>query len=210
MRVPRRHSRSERSQAGGVTIMVALMLLVFITLTAVGMSRNSFREVVIAGTSRQGTMARNVADSGIEWSIYWMDFTNSASATGPALKLNQLKVALLQNSPLSGQPWDVMSANAASPTRYTPGATKTESLPTVLTPTGTTTTQEFTAGLIRMGKLPIADISQGIGSGAYTPSVGKESQAAPDLWAVRTDAQVRVGGVTFIHAKELWVSTPVQ
>jgi hypothetical protein len=38
--------RPRCSQSGGITILVALMLLVFLTIVAVGMSRNSFREVV--------------------------------------------------------------------------------------------------------------------------------------------------------------------
>jgi len=61
-----------------------------------------------------------------------------------------------------------------------------------------------------MGKLPVTDISQGSGSGAFTPASGGPLRQAPDLWAVRSDAQVQQGSVTFIHAKEAWISTPVQ
>jgi hypothetical protein len=60
-----------------------------------------------------------------------------------------------------------------------------------------------------MGKLPIVNMSQGTGSGGFTPASGGPLLLAPDLWAIRSDAQVNQGSVTFIHAREVWVSTPV-
>jgi Tfp pilus assembly protein PilX len=45
--------RANQAQTGAITIMVALMLLVLLTLSAIGMSRNSFREVVNSAFSRQ-------------------------------------------------------------------------------------------------------------------------------------------------------------
>ncbi len=199
--------RSERKgESGGITILVTLMLLVFITLTAVGMSRNSFREVVISGTARQGSLARNVADSGMEWSIYWLDDKNALSATaGAATNLGVLKTYLNQQPSLSGKAWDLMSPGNL----YTPGSHTAVTLPSISTPAGTSMTQAFTAGLTRMGKLPITDVSQGVGSGAFAPATGAQNVLAPDLWAFRADAQVTVQSVTFIHAKELWVSTPI-
>ncbi|GEM_PF-896196 len=210
MRAPLLNGK-RKGEAGGITIMVALMLLVFITITAVGMSRNSFREVVISGTTRQGSLARNVADSGIEWSIYWLDYANSSSATDSAANLNAMKIALLQNSSNSGRAFDIMSSSPTSPTAYVPAsATAAVSLPTITTSAGTTMTPSYSAGITRMGKLPITDMSQGVGTGAFAPAEGGESNQAPDLWAVRADAKVLVGSVTFIHAKEVWISTPVQ
>lgn len=189
-------------QAGGITILVVLMLLVLLTVAAIGMSKNAFREIVISGTARQGSMARNVADSGVEWSIYWLDLNNSASASGMAQNLVNLKATLLADPTKAGQPWDVA---ASSPMTYVPGANTAVTLSTA-----NGTTQAYTIGLTRMGKLPIADMSQGIGTGAFTPATGAESKQAPDLWAVRSDSQITVGGVTFAHAKEAWISTPVQ
>ena len=202
-------TRTRPAETGGVTILVALMMLVFITITALGLSRNSFRQVVISGTARQGAMARNTADSGIEWSIYWMDYANSASAVNSAANLNAMKVALLQNNAISGTAYDIMSS-ATTPVVYVPGANTAVTLPAVTTTGGTAVTQAFTAGLTRMGKLPITDMSQGVGSGVFAPAQGGESLQAPDLWAIRTDAQVTVAGVTFVHAKETWITTPVQ
>lgn len=204
MRIPNRHLKNP--EAGGVTILVVLMLLVLLTIAAVGMSRNSFREIVMSGTARQGGMARNVADSGVEWGIYWLDLNNSQASDAPleAQALNALKVALLKDQTLSGRAWDITS----TATLYTPGANSVVALPT--SSTLTDTTQTFTAGLTRMGKLPITDMSQGNGTGAFAPASGAEVKQAPDLWALRSDGQVTVGGVTFTHAKEAWISTAVQ
>ncbi|WP_005033771.1 hypothetical protein [Holophaga foetida] len=194
-------------QAGGITILVVLMLLVLLTIAAIGMSKNAFREIIISGTARQGSMARNVADSGIEWSIYWLDLNNSASASAAAEAkiLNSLKLALLADPTKSGTPWDAAKTGFTS---YKPGANPAITLPDQATLSGTS--QAFTLGLTRMGKLPVTDMGQGLGSGAFTPATGSESKQAPDLWAVRSDSQVSIGGVVFSHAKEAWISTPVQ
>lgn len=191
------------AQAGGITILVALMLLVLLTIAAVGMSRNSFREIVTSGFSRQGAMARNVADSGLEWSIHWIDLENGKSATaGASLQLASQKTRLLMDDTLSGVAKDITSGG-----NYSPGGSLQSDLK-LSGPTGVT--QGFTIGLTRMGKLPVTDLSQGSGSGAFTPASGGPLLQAPDLWAVRSDAQVQQGAVTFIHAKEAWISTPVQ
>ena len=198
-------------QTGGITILVALALLVLLTIAAVGMSRNSFREVVISGTSRQGAMVRNVADAGIEWSVYWLDLANAPSATNTGLKLTALKKQLLQNDTQAGRAWDVVSqALYTTPPSVTslsaPGDQYFSTVPN--------NAQGFSIALTRMGKLPITDTSQGTTQGTFAPAQGGISKQAPDLWAVRSDGQLQVGtdilAPTFIHSKEAWISTPVQ
>ncbi len=196
-----------RSETGGITILVALMLLVLLTIAAVGMSKNSFREIVTTGFVRQGAMARNVADSGVEWAIHWIDLENGKVATGVAQQFTAVKAGLLQDPLLAGKAKDITSVNPAAPTDYVPGDALQSDL-TLVGPAGVT--QGFTVGLTLMGKLPIANMSQGTGAGAFTPAAGGPLNQAPDLWAVRSDAQVIQGPTTFIHAKEVWVSTPVQ
>ncbi len=190
-----------------MTILVALMLLVLLTIAAMAMARNSLREIATTGFSRQGAMARNVADSGLEWSIHWLDVENGklAPSDNAAEKLTQLKATLLQDLTLAGVARDL--ASPSSPVVYAPGRTVLlgQSLSHI-----SGATQGFTLGLTYMGKLPVAGMSQGAGSGAFTPAAGGQALQAPDLWAIRSDAQVVQGGVTFIHGKELWVSTPVR
>ena len=195
------------SQAGGITIIVTLMLLVLLTVAAMGMSKNAIRELAISGTSRQGSMARNVADSGIEWSVYWMEAKNSASATGTALGLANLKSKLAQDDTLAGRAYSPIDQ----------GLYPTATLPTPPTDmvigAVSGTTQGYTVALTRMGKLPIMNMSQGTGPASFSPAQGTESKQAPDLWALRSDSQVQVGSgllaTRFFHSKEAWISTPV-
>lgn len=192
-------------QAGGITIIVTLMLLVLLTVAAMGMSRNALRELAISGTSRQGAMARNTADSGIEWATYWMYFDNAPNATGTALQLNTLKLKLLTNPTLGGLAYDPTTQNLYNTTVLsTPPADTT--LPAV-----NSTTQGFTIGLTSMGKLAITGQSFGVGQGAYNTSMGQISAIPPDLWAVRSDSQITTGTFPFttryFHSKEAWIST---
>jgi Tfp pilus assembly protein PilX len=201
-------NRSLHSQSGAITMLVALMLLVLLTIAAVGMSRNAFREVVISGTTRQGTMVRNAADAGVEWSIYWIDLKNASAGSGTALALKSLSASLLLDDTKSGKPYNVVGGSAFT------GPPSVSGLQADQTMTTGSNILGFSTSLTRMGKLPITDTSQGNVQGSFTPATGNPSKQAPDLWAIRSDAQLQVGtgtfAPTFIHAKEAWVSTPVQ
>ena len=202
--MPTRNPDPARSpQTGGITILVALMLLVLLTIATLGMSKNAVRDIVASGFSRQTASTRNVADSGIEWAVYWMDWQNAPNATNTAARLVATEVSLLQNPTLAGVPTDIFTG--AQP--YVPGGTLQPDLQWT-NPVGAV--EGFTMGLTYMGKLPVTDISQGNGAGAFSPASGATNKQAPDLWAVRSDAQVVQGPVTFTHAQEAWVSTPAQ
>ena len=193
------------AQTGGITILVALLLLVLLTLSAVGMSRNSVRDIVASGFGRQAAMTREVSDSGIEWSIYWMTTQNANGAAGSALALAQAKTYLSKNPSLAGVSTDIFTL--AQP--YVPGGAVQPDLQWV-SPTGAV--EGYTVGLTKMGTLAPTGMSQGNGQGAYSTALGGggNTSGAPELWAVRTDAQVVQGPVTFIQAQEAWISTPVQ
>ena len=202
-------------ETGGTTIMVTLMLLVLLTMAAVGMSRNSFREAVISGTARQGSLVRNAGDSGIEWSLFWMYDTNTTSPSATATALRMLKTQLLVNPSQSGVPYDpntLAPYNTINPPTL-PAYPADIYLPLVTSSTGTDTTVGYSIALTRMGKMAITGQSQTGDKSGYTPASGAENKPAPDLWAVRSDARVTVGSgtfaPTFIHAKEAWISTPI-
>ena len=194
-------------QAGGITIVVTLMLLVLITIGAMGMSKNAITELSISGTSRQGSMARNVADSGIEWAMYWM-FPGNNAAAGATLtsgKLASMMNTLVTNPTMGGVAYDPTTGGL-----YNPAGLPAPLADTVF-PTVNGTTQSFTIGLTSMGKLSITGQSEING---YAPASGGTTGSAsiqPDLWAIRSDSQIRTGtfpfATTYYHAKEAWIST---
>ena len=137
----------ERSaERGGITILVALMLLVFLTITAIGMSRNAFREVVISGTTRQGAMVRNVADSGVEYGILWIEPPSlRPGATGPAAQLQAL-TTYLQTNVLYGLAYNLdQTAYTASNTATPPAELQVPPL----------SGNGFNLALTAMGKMPM-------------------------------------------------------
>ena len=58
-------------QAGGITIIVALILVAMATVTAVGLSRTALRESLITGNESTGRKAFEMADSGLDYTITW-------------------------------------------------------------------------------------------------------------------------------------------
>jgi Tfp pilus assembly protein PilX len=197
--MPRPLPRSPQAQTGAITIMVALMLLVLLTLAAVGMSRNSFREVVNSAFVRQGSMTSSVADSGLEWALYWITEGNSDQAasdgTGAATKLVATMKTLAATPSLQGQAWDISTTSPAT-TVYASGGSlpSGQTAPTAADPTGVT--QGFTLGMTYMGTVNVA--------------MNSNQQAAVNLFSIRSDAQVQQNSVTFTHAKEAWFTSPIQ
>lgn len=190
-------------QRGGITILVVLMLLVFLTITAVGMSRNSFREIVVSGTTRQGAMARNVADSGIEFGILWMQPSSmrTAASGSSAATLQTLSTSLVAGQ-LYGSPYKLDGSAYTTTITTTPPAD-------LQVPAGSG--NGFNLALTAMGKIPMTNQSQTAGSSSsgYTPAAGNLAVTAPDLWAIRSDGVVNASSVmTFLHSKEAWISSP--
>ncbi|MEI6566999.1 MAG: hypothetical protein WCR20_09995 [Verrucomicrobiota bacterium] len=204
--------RAAACQRGGITIIAALVLLVIITVAAMGMSRNALREVIISGTSRQGSMVRNEADAGIEWSIYWLDIGNIGVASQSASKMKSLRDLLLSDETKAGVAYDVVTqAKYSAPPSISSIASGE---PDWVVPTPAGSSAAYSISLTRMGKLPIVNMSQGTLQGSFSPARGTEVKQAPDIWGVRSDAQLQVGSgafaPTFVHAKEAWITTPVQ
>lgn len=201
--------RAMGGETGGVIILVVFMMLVFATLVAVGMSQNSLQEAVASGTGRQGVMARNAADSGIEWSVYWMHPENLSSATegsakGLANMNDGLMPYLLRDNSLSGRFFKLDKEAYDSKVQMT--------LEKDLSMAGTQSTVDagFNIALMRMGKLEPTGVTQNPGSNQFRPGSGEVNGNMPNLWAIRSNGQVKQGPLAFHHAKEAWVSTPIQ
>jgi hypothetical protein len=191
-------------QAGGISILVALMLLVLLTIATLGMNRNAMRDIVSSGFSRQGANAASTANSGIEWALYWMTGTNGTSCTASAKAMLATQTTLLQNSKYWGQPMDIITGTA-----YSPGGTLQGDLKWSNQNGTGSAVQGFTIGVTYMGHLPPTNTSQGVSQGQYDPATGTNNQG-DYFWAVRSDAQVIQGPVTFTQAQEAWISNPVQ
>ena len=198
------HPGKGPGELGGITILATLILLVLLTIAAMGMSRNSFREVIISGSSRQASMARNAADSGVEFSILWMKPPSELQATGTSsAQLQALAGDLVKQKQLAGLPHNLDGSAYLGTNSSTPPAD-------LQVPPGSG--NGFNLSLTNMGKLAATDYSQSTGSTntGFIRAIGIGGQGAPDLWALRADGVVTAGTMTFTQSKEAWISTAVR
>ena len=170
-------------ESGGITMLVALMLLVLITVAAVGMSRNSLRQIVIVSTVRQGAEVMNTADAGLEWTMFWMYPPNAISGAPTASA-----TALL----------DIMNKLQTDPTLA--------GKPQPLAPTGSEMIYTNSNGVKRQFGLQVTQMGQ-----VKPPGFSVQNTAFyPLAWSVRSDAQVIYpAGPTFQHSREMWATTPI-
>jgi hypothetical protein len=131
--------------------------------------------------------------------VYWITKDNGAGASGDALNLVTLEKTLAANLALAGVAKSINDPTGA--TAYTPGGALTSGTtsPTTAGPTGVT--QGYTLGLTYMGQVAPPNTSQS--------NVPADSSTYNNLYAIRSDAQVQQNSVTFTHAKEAWVVTPI-
>ena len=95
MITPSRQMASLRKrQAGGVTIIVALVLVTVMGAGVFGLARSSLRELAISGSVSQGVKADKAADSGMDWFITWAHPDNIAANAGNATAEGALATTL--------------------------------------------------------------------------------------------------------------------
>ncbi len=176
------------AERGGITILVVLSLLVLLTIASLAMSKNAIRQGITAGTIRQAAQAQNMADAGIEWTVFWVapDFSgNRAAPTGGALALQTARDTLQANanfgfagSPISTADMTVSSAGGI--------------------------TQSFDVAVTLMGQVT----PPGGSPNPSRSSASALSATALNLWGVRTNGYLAYsGGPTFIHRREAWFTT---
>lgn len=61
----------KQSQQGGLTIVMALVLVAVLGAATFSLSRNVVRELSMSGTVVQGEKAASAADAGLDWVIVW-------------------------------------------------------------------------------------------------------------------------------------------
>lgn len=69
MRTPAQAPRDR--ERGGMTILLALILLSAMTVGALALSQNSLREISITGNEATGRKSFEMADAGLDWVITW-------------------------------------------------------------------------------------------------------------------------------------------
>jgi hypothetical protein len=188
MHAPGRSSRHPES--GAITIMVVLMLLVLLTLSAVGMSRNSLRAIIASGTVSQGSQAQNVADAGLEWAVFWLAADPNSPPLRPAATGGALALQGVRDSIISGASIGLPTAVPASSDFTLPGTGHARS--------------SFDLTLTLMGQLPAPNTSPQPGKSTtdFTP-------ASINLWAIGTNGSLAYGGgPSFTRRREVWVTVP--
>jgi hypothetical protein len=150
-------------------------------------------------------MVRNTADAGLEWAIYWIFEDNAAASASKALDFTNLKNTLLKDSTLAGVAKDINDTTAG--TKYVPGGALHADMTLPSAPG--VTAQGFTLGLTRMGAPTPTDMSVSTSPGGFNPAGPGQPTGWPQLWAVRSDAQVHQGSIIFVHAKEAWILNPI-
>ncbi len=186
-------ARTRSSERGGLTIIVALLLLTLLTVTVIGMSRGSLRETMILSAARQAADIRQVADSGVEWGIEWMDpkiWPQEDAKGSNANPLVHQAMEIIRDPRKNGEVFQVTSTKPADHMVITPFQ---EEKDLKVEPERT-----FGVQLSYMGRLPITDISV------------VDKRVYPLLWMVRAQGSVKIpGGLTFRHDREAWISTPL-
>ncbi len=99
-----------RRQRGGMTIVMALILLVVLSLAAFSLSRNAIRELTTSGHLIQGDKAAEAADAGLDWYLVWSLPANTtlAYSTTASVGNNTLAKALTD---LTALDWHTRLAN---------------------------------------------------------------------------------------------------
>jgi len=104
MRSSRSPVISRQSEQGGITILVALVLLSVMTVAALGMSQNTLRELAITGNESTGRKASEAADSALDWVLIWSNPNAATSISASTDPITGANTSSLVTATLSGAP----------------------------------------------------------------------------------------------------------
>ncbi len=179
-------------EAGAVTILVTLMLLVLLTVWAVSLSKNAMREAIITGTSRQGSQVRNTTEAGIDWAIFWMmdDLTNTRAT--PANGSGAYALRAQKSTMIGAQQTGIMAGPITNSDM-------------TLSTTGANPALTFQLFLTYMGNPRLPFTQQDV----RATSISAASAGTVQLWAIRSDGYLTyTSGPTFLHRQEAWFTLP--
>lgn len=95
---------SRQSEQGGITILVALILLSVMTVAALGMSQTTLRELAITGNESTGRKAAEAADSALDWVLIWSNPNAATSITASTDPVTGANTSTITTSTLTGAP----------------------------------------------------------------------------------------------------------
>lgn len=88
---------SRPREQGGITILVALVLLVVMSLASFSLSRNTIRELATTGHVIQGDKAAEASDAGLDWFMVWSHPDNMTAAVAYPSAVGNLQLAKAMN-----------------------------------------------------------------------------------------------------------------
>lgn len=106
-----RTHRNPHAQLGGMTIVMALVLLAIMSLAAFSLSRNAIRELSTTGHLIQGDKASEASDAGLDWFIVWSHPDNMTLAYASPGAVGNLALAKAMNDIKSPNWWSALNAD---------------------------------------------------------------------------------------------------
>jgi hypothetical protein len=184
--------KSRTGEAGAATILVTLMLLVLLTIWAASMAKNSLREAIITGTSRQGAATRDLTEAGIDWSIYWMMDDLTGTRSTPTAGSGAYALRAQKSTMVAAQQTGILSSAITNADMTLPAPNSSSTL-------------SFQVFLTYMGN-PVLPYTQ---TDVHASSISAASMGTVQLWALRSDGYMTyTGGPTFINRQEAWITLP--
>lgn len=188
-------------QQGGLTIIMALVLVGVMGAATFSLSRNAIRELSMAGTIVQGNKAAAAADAGLDWVIIWgQGAVNEASfnsATPSAKEKAFLKMIKDTIASSTGYPAvTIASGGDASMTLDQVGTAKTR--------------QEFDIEARFLGTLPVGRTGGGSSDNSGASGGTKVGGATGEyFWRfLSTGRATPTGAATFQSQRELVATLP--
>ena len=189
----------QHPESGGLTILMALVMLVVVTVAAFGLSRSSLRGVLITGNESTGRKAFEMADSGLDYVISWGSPYANTAATPTAATLqtnmgNLLNAIDTPDAPGAGGFIDPSGTLRYKMLASTVGGDMTPSPSAYLQKSAVT--PAFDLEVRYLGQVPL----QNTGSGGFIKS-------NRSFWLVRTTGRANIGdtGQSFISQREALV-----
>lgn len=203
MTTGRRTARGS-SQQGGLTIIMALVLVGVMGAAAFSLSRNAIRELSMAGTIVQGGKAGAAADAGLDWVIIWAQGSVSKSAFDGA-------------SPVTGELtlYTKMNDILGSTTGHFPATLVGSADPAMTLDHGGTapSKQDFDIEIRYLGDLPATSVpgSENSSNSAASGNTQGGASSFPDhVWRMVSTGRATPNGTTqtYTAQRELMATVP--